>query len=186
MIRIKRANDELKADRPTKEENQFIEKCPIYIMLENIRSVHNVGSIFRAGDGFGVSEILLVGYTPCPPRKDLSKTALGADEVVPWAHYENAIDALNYLNEKKISLIAVEQTITSLSLYDIDFNYPVCFIFGNEVTGISEDVLSRVNVHTEIGMKGIKQSLNVAVSAGVVGYEALRRYQNLKTDVVRK
>ena len=105
-IRIKRTNDELKADRPTKNEIDFISKYPIYIMLEDIRSVHNVGSIFRAGDGFGVSKIFLTGYTPCPPRKDLTKTALGADETVPWVHYKNPQDTIDYLEEKRIFPIA--------------------------------------------------------------------------------
>ena len=176
-IRIKRTNDELKADRPTKNEINFINKYPIYIMLEDIRSVHNVGSIFRAGDGFGVSKIFLTGYTPCPPRKDLTKTALGADEAVPWTHYKNPQDTIDYLEEKRISPIVIEQTIHSVSLYDIEFEYPVCFIFGNEVTGVSERIAKRVKMHAEISMKGIKQSLNVAVSAGIVGYEALRRYR---------
>jgi len=102
MNRIKRTNHELKADRPTKDEIKFIDRLPIYIMLENIRSVHNVGSVFRTGDGFGVSRIFLSGYTPYPPRKDLKKTALGADEVVPWSHYENSEDVIDYLEEQKI------------------------------------------------------------------------------------
>ena len=158
MNRIKRTNHELKADRPTKNEIKFIDKLPIYIMLENIRSVHNVGSIFRTGDGFGVSKIFLTGYTPCPPRKDLKKTALGADEVVPWVHYENSQDAIDCLEKEKISPIVIEQTICSVSLYDIAFEYPVCFIFGNEVTGVSESIAKRVKLHAEITMEGVKQS----------------------------
>ena len=176
MNRIKRTNHELKADRPTRSEIKFIDRLPIYIMLENIRSVHNVGSVFRTGDGFGVSRIFLSGYTPCPPRKDLKKTALGADEVVPWSHYENSEDVIDYLEGQKISPIVIEQTIHSVPLYKINFKYPVCFIFGNEVTGVTEVLAKRVKTHAEISMEGIKQSLNVAVCAGVVGYEALRRY----------
>ena len=95
--RLKRTNDELKADRPTIDEIKLINRAPIYIMLENIRSVHNVGSIFRTADGFGVSKIFLTGYTACPPRDDFSKTALGADKVVSWEHFDNPLDAIEIL-----------------------------------------------------------------------------------------
>ena len=91
--KIKRTNDELKASRPTEEEVTKIPRLPISILVENVRSVHNVGSIFRSADGFGASKIYLTGYTACPPREDISKTALGADKVVPWEHYKNPIEA---------------------------------------------------------------------------------------------
>ena len=174
--RIKRSNDELKADRPTIDEIDFIPKVPIYILLEDIRSVHNVGSVFRTADGFGVSQIYLTGYTACPPRDDLTKTALGADKVVPWMHFENSLEAVDDLDAKGITPVVVEQTINSVSIYDITFDFPVCLIFGNEVDGVSEELVERVKLHTEIPMKGIKQSLNVSVAAGVAGFEVLRQY----------
>ena len=175
--RLKRTNDELKADRPTIDEIKFINKTPIYIMLENIRSVHNVGSIFRTADGFGVSKILLTGYTAYPPRDDLSKTALGADKVVSWEHFDNPLDALEVLKKNSIHPIAIEQTINSKCIFDYEFNFPSCFILGNEVNGISEDLLNCVSDHIEISMKGIKQSFNVSVAAGIVCSEMTR--QNL-------
>tara|TARA_B100002052_G_scaffold70291_1_gene63647 strand:- start:3522 stop:4067 length:546 start_codon:yes stop_codon:yes gene_type:complete len=175
--RLKRTNDELKADRPTIGEIQFINKTPIYIMLENIRSVHNVGSIFRTADGFGVSKILLTGYTAYPPRDDLSKTALGADKVVSWEHFDNPLDAIEVLKKNSIHPIAIEQTINSKCIFDYEFNFPSCFILGNEVNGISEDLLNCVSDHIEISMKGIKQSFNVSVAAGIVCSEMTR--QNL-------
>ncbi len=174
--RIKRANDELKADRPTIDEIEFIEKAPIYIMLEDIRSVYNVGSVFRTADGLGASKIYLAGYTACPPRDDLSKTALGADKTVPWVHFENSLDVLSDLKKNNITPIIVEQTTHSTSLYDFDFEFPVCFILGNEVNGVSERLLKRVDIHLEIPMKGIKQSLNVSVAAGIVGFEIARQF----------
>ena len=174
--RIKRANDELKADRPTIDEIEFIEKAPIYIMLEDIRSVYNVGSVFRTADGLGASKIYLSGYTACPPRDDLSKTALGADKTVPWVHFEDSLDALNDLEKNNINPIVIEQTTNSNSLYDFDFEFPVCFILGNEVNGVSERLLKRVDIHLEIPMKGIKQSLNVSVAAGIVGFEIARQF----------
>ena len=174
-MRIKRTNDELKADRPTLEEVSFISRLPISILVENVRSVHNVGSIFRSADGFGASKIYLTGYTAYPPREDLHKTALGADKIVPWVHFENSLDALNDLEKNNITPIVVEQTINSTSVYDFDFEFPVCFILGNEVNGVSEDLLERVSLQLEIPMKGIKQSLNVSVAAGIVGFEVARQ-----------
>ena len=115
--RIKRANDELKADRPTIDEIEFIDRNPIYIMLEDIRSVYNVGSVFRTADGLGASKIYLTGYTACPPRDDLSKTALGADKTVPWIHFKYSLDALKDLEKNNITPIVVEQTINSTSIY---------------------------------------------------------------------
>jgi len=173
--RIKRANDELKADRPTIDEIEFIDRNPIYIMLEDIRSVYNVGSVFRTADGLGASKIYLTGYTACPPRDDLSKTALGADKTVPWIHFKDSLDALKDLEKNNITPIVVEQTINSTSIYDFEFEFPVCFILGNEVNGVSEDLLKEVESHIEIPMKGVKQSLNVSVAAGIVGFEIGRQ-----------
>ncbi len=174
--RLKRSNDELKADRPTSDELAFIPKTPIYFMLENIRSVHNVGSIFRTADGFGASKIYLTGYTACPPREDLSKTALGSDKVVPWIHFEDSLEAIDDIIERGITPVVAEQTIKSESIYELDFKFPVCIILGNEVDGVSEEIIRKVDLHTEIPMKGIKQSLNVSVAAGVAGFELLRQY----------
>ena len=174
--RIKRTNDELKADRPTIDEIKLIKKTPIYIMLENIRSVHNVGSIFRSADGFGVSKIYLTGYTAYPPRGDLSKTALGADKVVPWEHFESPLDAVRNLKKNNIHPVVVEQTVNSKCVYDYEFNFPTCIIMGNEVTGVSEEILGYVSDHVEITMKGVKQSFNVSVAAGIVCFEMMRQH----------
>ncbi|MAV64257.1 MAG: RNA methyltransferase [Candidatus Marinimicrobia bacterium] len=177
-MRIKRTNDELKADRPTIKELINIDKFPIYVMLENIRSVHNVGSILRSADGIGVSKVYLTGYTPFPPRKDLSKTALGADQSVNWEHYENPLEAIKIIRSNKITPIVIEQTVNSKSIFNFKLDLPVCFIFGNEVSGVSEDILEIVDLHAEIPMRGVKQSLNVAVSVGIVGYESYRQHLN--------
>ena len=176
--RIKRTNDELKADRPTIKEVENIKKLPISILVENVRSVHNVGSIFRSADGFGAEKIYLTGYTACPPREDLSKTALGSEKVVPWKHFEHSIDAAKHILSKGISLILLEQTKTSKSIYDINWSFPVCFIVGNEVNGVSEKLSRLASVHAEIPMRGVKQSLNVSVATGVAGYEFSRIYSD--------
>ena len=178
--RIKRNNDELKADRPTVEEIKSIPRLPISILVENVRSVHNVGSIFRTADGFGAEMIYLTGYTACPPRKDLSKTALGAEEVVPWEHFDNPIDAAKSIIKSGVSLVLIEQTKISKPIYDISWQFPLCFIIGNEVDGVSEELSSMCQIHAEIPMRGIKQSLNVSVATGIVGYEFSKIYSSLR------
>ena len=178
--RIKRTNDELKADRPTLREVSKIPRLPISILVENVRSVHNVGSIFRSADGFGAEKIYLTGYTACPPREDLSKTALGSENAVPWEHFENPIDAAKIILKKGISLVLLEQTIKSKPIYDIKWEFPVCFIVGNEVSGVSEELTDLSSIHAEIPMRGVKQSLNVSVATGVAGYEFSRIYSCLR------
>ena len=178
--RIKRNNDELKADRPTTNEVKFIPRLPISILVENVRSVHNVGSIFRSADGFGAEKIYLSGYTAYPPREDLHKTALGAEDAVPWEYFENPLDAAEVIKKQGIPLILIEQTKQSKSMYEIDWEFPLCFIVGNEVSGVSEELSNMANIHVELPMRGVKQSLNVSVAAGVVGYEFARYYCQLK------
>ena len=119
MTRIKRCNDELKADRPTIQEVEFIPRVPVSILVENVRSVHNVLSIFLSADGFGAENIYLTGYTPHPPREDLHKTALGAEDTVPWEYYENPLDAEKVIKKQNILLVLIEQTTISKSIYEI-------------------------------------------------------------------
>ena len=178
--RIKRNNDELKADRPTINEVKFIPRLPISILVENIRSVHNVGSIFRSADGFGAEKIYLSGYTAHPPREDLHKTALGAEDAVPWEYFKNPLDVAAVIKKQGIPLILIEQTKQSKSMYEIDWEFPVCFIVGNEVSGVSEELSAMTDIHAELPMRGVKQSLNVSVAAGVVGYEFSRYYSQYK------
>ena len=174
--KIKRSNDELKADRPTIDELKTIPRLPISIFVENVRSVHNVGSIFRSADGFGAEKIYLTGYTAFPPRKDLSKTALGADLVVPWEYEKDPIKLAKKIKNSGIKLVLVEQTFSSKNIYDFKWDFPICFIVGNEVSGVSEELSALADIHVELPMRGIKQSLNVSVATGVVGYELARIY----------
>ena len=174
--RIKRSNDELKADRPTISEVKFIPRLPISILVENVRSVHNVGSIFRSADGFGADKIYLSGYTAHPPREDLHKTALGSEDAVPWEYFKNPIDAAKAIKSEGISLVLIEQTKQSQMMYEMDWEFPICFIVGNEVTGVSEELSALADIHAELPMRGIKQSLNVSVATGVVGYELARAF----------
>jgi len=178
--KIKRTNDELKADRPTLDELESIPRLPISILVENVRSVHNVGSIFRSADGFGAEKIYLSGYTAYPPRKDLSKTALGSDLAVPWEYLDDPVKLAKRIKNKGIKLVLVEQTVSSKDIYEFNWEFPVCFIVGNEVSGVSEELSALADIHIEIPMRGIKQSLNVSVAAGVVGYELSRMYIKAK------
>ena len=174
--RIKRTNDELKADRPTLDEVKSIPRLPISILVENVRSVHNVGSIFRSADGFGADKIYLTGYTAYPPREDLSKTALGAELAVPWEHNDNPVLLAKEIKKQNIQLVLLEHTKKSQSLYNLDWDFPLCIVLGNEVEGVSEELIALCDKHVEIPMRGIKQSLNVATAAGIIGYEMLRCY----------
>ena len=178
--RIKRTNDELKAERPSLDEVEGIPRLPISILVENVRSVHNVGSIFRSADGFGANKIYLTGYTAYPPREDLHKTALGAEDSVPWEYHEDPIKLAIDLEKKGVNLALIEQTYSSAPLYDIDWEFPICFIVGNEVSGVSEELSKIATVHAEIPMRGVKQSLNVSVATGVAGYEFSKIYTSLR------
>ena len=185
MSNNKRTNDEIKADRPTLEEVDFIPKLPISFLLENIRSAHNVGSIFRTADGMGASSIFLSGYTCYPPRKDLTKTALGAELSVKWKHNENSIKMAKEIKNKGYNLVLLEHTYSSKSIYDTELKFPLCLVLGNEVEGVSEKLINMCDHHLEIPMSGVKQSLNVSVAAGIAGYEVLR-YYNKNLDILRK
>ena len=173
---IKRADDDIKADRPTLDEVKFIPKIPISFLLENIRSAHNVGSIFRTADGMGASKVFLSGYTCKPPQKDLSKTALGAENAVNWEHSNDPIELAKKIKEQNIKLVLLEHTNISTSLYDSNWDFPICIVLGNEVDGVSDKLIEMCELHVEIPMRGIKQSLNVATAAGIIGYEVLRYY----------
>ncbi len=174
---IKRSNDDLKANRPTLKEVNFIPKVPVSILIEDIRSVYNVGSIFRTADSFGAEKIYLSGITAFPPRDDLHKTALGSEESVAWEYAKDPIVLAKRIKSEGVSLALIEQTKKSQDIFNSDINFPICFIVGNEVDGVSEELAELADIHLEISMHGIKQSLNVSVAAGIIGYELLRKYK---------
>ncbi|MEN9839745.1 MAG: hypothetical protein RL177_1224 [Bacteroidota bacterium] len=140
------------------------------LWLHDIRSMHNVGSVFRTADGFGIRQIYLSGYTPTPPRPEIHKTALGADKSVPWTYFPTADDALAALRREGRILVAVEQTTDAEPLHKLSLNDAsrLCVVFGNEVTGLDEEVLSKADLVVEIPQFGKKHSLNVSVAAGIV------------------
>lgn len=148
-----------------------------HIILHNIRSAYNVGSIFRTAEGAGVENVYLSGYTPTPTdrfgrkRKDISKVALGAEDIVKWEKCEDIDKLISKLKEKKMSIIAVEQTKKSLDYRDFKEPKSVVYIFGNEVEGIEDEVLVLADSIIEIPMRGEKKSLNVSVSAGIILFQ---------------
>lgn len=147
------------------------------MVLDNVRSVYNVGSFFRTSDSAGIKELILCGYTPFPPREDLDKTALGSIQTVHWKRFETIKDAITHLKKQNIKIIAVEQTDIKRSYLSLDHNeFPLAFVFGNELTGIDDDVIDLCDDSVEIPMYGHKHSLNVSVSAGIIIYEAIRKF----------
>jgi len=155
-------------------------KKPIVVLMDNIRSMHNVGSVFRTADGFLIDGICLCGFTPQPPHRDIHKTALGATETVDWMHYENTTDAVNELKSKGYKVYAIEQTEGSISLEKFKIenppvtDLPLAFVFGNEVDGVDDQVIALCDGVIEIPQWGMKHSLNISVAAAIVLWEFVR------------
>ena len=170
MVR-KLSNDEL--GRKSIGEFRKSEKQPIAVVLDNVRSMHNVGSIFRSADAFLIERIILTGITACPPHREIQKTALGATESVDWTYVEKSIDAVRELRSEGYRIIAIEQTdpVTELQAFMPDKREKYALVFGNEVFGVAEEIVAEADLCLEIPQMGTKHSLNVAVSAGVVMWE---------------
>ena len=159
--------------RLTADEFKQAEKLPLIVVLDNIRSMHNVGSVFRSADAFRAGEIVLCGYTPQPPHREIHKTALGATETVAWQHFAHAPEAMNYLKAQHYQIWVIEQTTQSTSLPQMEWDglQPIALVFGNEVNGVSAAWLEAANKALEIPQLGMKHSLNVSVAAGIVLYK---------------
>ena len=165
--------------RPALQDYAQAEKMPVIIVLDNIRSGLNVGAIFRTCDAFSVEAVYLCGITVKPPHAEIMKTALGATESVVWKSFDNAQSALDDLMEKGYTLLPVEQTDQSVYLDQVHLAelFPLALIFGNEMRGVDAEVLIRCEKSLEIPQAGIKHSLNVATSAGIVLWECYRQHQ---------
>ena len=149
-------------------------KTPVIVVLDNIRSMNNVGSIFRSADAFLIEAIYLCGYTPQPPHRDINKTALGATETVEWKYFTTTQEALNDLINNEFQIYAIEQVEGSVSLEHFKFEQSkVALVFGNEVEGVSDDVLDLCYGCIEIPQFGTKHSLNVSVAAGILLWKAV-------------
>lgn len=146
------------------------DKLPVVVVLDNVRSMHNVGSVFRTGDGFAVEKIALCGITANPPHREIEKTALGATLSVDWVHYEETVTAVKALREKGYIIIAIEQAknSTMLNTFKPDPKQKYALVFGNEVDGVSEEVMAIIDECIEIPQFGTKHSFNIVISAGIV------------------
>ncbi|MDQ1257879.1 MAG: hypothetical protein QG656_2487 [Candidatus Hydrogenedentes bacterium] len=157
-------------ERPQRPRN------PVHVVLDNLRSAYNVGSMFRTGDACSVEHIHLCGMSAHPPHRKIEKTSLGAFEYVPWTYYERTSDALDRLRAESIPIAAIEVAEGAVAHTQFDWPKPVAVIFGNEVTGIPDKILQRSDAVVCIPMQGYKNSINVATAFGVIVYEILRRW----------
>lgn len=165
--------------RKTVEEFKKAGKNPIIAVLDNIRSMHNVGSVFRTADGFLLEAICLCGYTPQPPHRDIHKTALGATETVDWLYYPTTKEAVVALKEKGFKVYGVEQAADSIMLDNLSIpaDEKIAVVFGNEVEGVDQEVLRMCDGCIEIPQSGTKHSLNISVAAGIVLWELFKKYK---------
>jgi tRNA G18 (ribose-2'-O)-methylase SpoU len=160
--------------RKSVDECRQASKNPVMVVLDNIRSMHNVGSVFRTADAFLAEGICLCGYTPQPPHRDIHKTALGATETVDWLYFPTALHAVKELKQKGYQVFAVEQAEGSISLEGFTPPEKIAVVFGNEVEGVNSEVLNLCDGCIEIPQFGMKHSLNISVAAGIVLWEMAR------------
>jgi tRNA G18 (ribose-2'-O)-methylase SpoU len=170
-------HQEILGERLTVEEVKKVARNPVSLLLHNIRSLYNVGSIFRTCDAARAEELILCGFTPYPPRKEIEKTALGAVETVPWRYFASTIQAIQTLRSEGKKIFALEITdkkrlYTSLRSDE----FPMVIVIGNELVGIDQEILDFCDDAIEIPMLGVKHSLNVSVAAGIVLFESVRIY----------
>jgi tRNA G18 (ribose-2'-O)-methylase SpoU len=152
---------------------------PVSVLLDNVRSLYNVGAFFRTADAAGCEKLYLCGITGRPPKKAITKTALGADETVPWEHHADPRALVGRFRQQRYEIAAVETSVHAVDLFDWLPEFPLCILFGHEVDGLDKDLLALCDTHVRIPMLGRKHSLNVATAGGVVLYELLRKYRQM-------
>lgn len=175
----KLTHEEISQNRSTLDSLHLVKKIPLYVVLDSIRSSYNVGSIFRTSDGAMIEKLYLCGYTPHPPKKEVLKTALGSQDSVSWEYVKDAKEVITTLKQKGAKICALELTDKSKKYYELTKNnFPLCLIVGNEITGVSQDLLDLCDCSIEIPQYGIKQSLNVAVAYGIAVFDLRRIFDN--------
>lgn len=166
--------------RPAPSEVHDLPKHPVSVVVNNVRSIHNVGSIFRTSDAARIEQLYLTGYTGTPEHKDLHKTALGAQDTVAWTHCNDALAVLNTLRSEGYTLAALEITDSPTRMSEVSLEqFPLCLVIGNEVEGVDTSIIQTVDLAFEIPQYGAKQSLNVAVAYGIAIFDLVRRYRAL-------
>ncbi|GAB4366514.1 MAG: RNA methyltransferase [Calditrichia bacterium] len=175
--------EEITARRLSPEHMKTVQRFPLYGFLDNIRSLYNVGSIFRTADAVRLSKLYLTGITGHPPRREIDKTALGAVETVPWEYHADPLLLVKNLKQQQIKIVVLEHTSHSLPYNQIQYTFPCCLVVGNEVFGIRDEIVEQADYAVEIPMFGSKQSLNVTVAFGIVIYEMLFQWLE-KEDII--
>jgi tRNA G18 (ribose-2'-O)-methylase SpoU len=171
----KLTHDEINLQRLPREVPPDAPRAPVFGMLDNIRSLYNVGSMFRSADGAFIQGLYLCGYTPRPPRGEIEKTALGATRTVPWHYYPVPEEALAAAGKEGARICVLEHTTASTPYYNLrKADFPLCLVVGNEITGISPRIIQAADLAIEIPMYGTKQSLNAAVAFGIALFELVR------------
>ncbi|HLF20849.1 MAG TPA: RNA methyltransferase [Bacteroidota bacterium] len=170
---------EIAQKRIKPDEISHAQRIPVSVIVDNVRSLYNVGSIFRTSEGAMVAKLILTGFTPYPPRKEIEKTALGSTNSVPWQYIENPGDAVALMKAQGYKICCLELTDSGTSYDQIQpTDFPLCVVVGNEVTGISRGIVDQSDIAIEIPMFGTKQSLNVAVAYGIAVFELARIWRN--------
>ncbi|MCW5521081.1 RNA methyltransferase [Aureitalea sp. L0-47] len=180
MKHRKLKNSELGRISPT--EYKDVPKTPIIVILDNIRSLNNIGSVFRTGDAFLIQKIYLCGITATPPHKDIQRTALGATESVDWEYSENTLELVRQLQSDGVKILSIEQAEDSIPLNKVvvDSSDTYAVVFGNEVKGVQQEVVSKSDIVVEIPQFGTKHSLNISVSVGVVLWDLFSKLNTTK------
>jgi len=176
----KLTHEEISENRSTLDTLHKVERLPVYVLLDSIRSNYNVGSIFRTSDGAMIEKLFLCGYTPHPPKKEILKTALGSTDSVNWEYVKDPLEVIKGLKSQGVKIYSLELTDKSKPYYDIpSVDFPICLLIGNEITGVSQNLIDLSDYSIEIPQYGIKQSLNVAVAYGIAIFE-LRKIFDLR------
>ncbi len=164
-------------DRKSIEDFKASQKTPLILILDDIRSLHNIGSVFRTADAFLIEKIYLCGITATPPNKEIHKTALGATETVTWEHAENVLEVITKLKKENIQTFAIEQVENAIFLqnFKIKVNTKYALVFGNEVFGVAQEAVALCDGAIEIPQLGTKHSLNISVSAGIVVWDLFQK-----------
>lgn len=167
--------EEILQFKPSVEEVKQKTRTPVYALLDNVRSLYNVGAIFRTSDAVLLNKLFLCGITGFPPRKEISKTALGAEEIVPWEYRDSATEVILELKSTGVKIVCVELAHEAKLFTDVIYPFPVCFVFGHEVNGISDEVMALADECVYLPMLGRANSLNVETCFGIVVYEAIKQ-----------
>jgi 23S rRNA (guanosine2251-2'-O)-methyltransferase len=159
------------------------ERLPVAVVVDSIRSLYNVGSIFRTSDGALIQKLILTGYTPHPPRKEIEKTALGATKSIPWEYLSSPQTAFDVLRADGYRICCLELTSDSVPYFSVrKTDFPLCLVLGNEITGVSKELVAQCDLGLEIPMFGTKQSLNVAVAYGIAIFELSRIWRGVQSN----